>query len=300
MRARPVAAPLLCVALGMAMGCMGCKGPLAKIDAVRDALTDDDTAAILAAGEAAPACPEPFVEPPEHGCFRDMATGLGSKTGFNLKQPDQAAAATVALIVAREKRGDWVPQPDTWLALVRTGKGPGPDALRLAIARQMAAAAADVGKAIEAEADAVVLLKGIAAAIPGACATYAALGSGVKNEALPLTAMPDHSPCVQKDLGRPGGPGATYGRGTWRAAAGAVALWKDEAAALREGLSTMSGKRRSTLEAKLAGIDAATAKVTLKKVEREVGWLNDMSELHGDAGVPLELAADSGAPAPSR
>ena len=279
MRARGLPLGLLLV--------LACKGPNAKIERLRDGLADDDARDIREAGEALPTCKEPLTEPVEKGCFREIANAFGSKSGFNMKQIDQAAAATIALVVARDQHGDWAAAPDTWLASVRTGKGPGGDALRLAIAREMAAGAADVGKSVDDEKDARKLLKVIGGAIPGACATYAALGNGMKTEDFPVAAMPDHSPCIQKDLERADGPGGTYGRGTWRAAEGAVALWKDEARALHDGAEKMSGKPRATLEAKLGAIDAATAKLALKKVPREEGWLKDMAEVHGDAGVVL-------------
>ena len=275
---------------------LGCKGPMAKIERLRDGLADDDASDIREAGEALPTCKVPFTDPPEKGCFREIATAFGSKSGFNLKQIDQAAAATIALVVTRDDHGDWAPAPDTWLASVRTGKGPGGDALRLAIARQMAAGATDVAKNMVDEKDAIKLLKVVGGAVPGACATYAALGNGMKAEDLPVAAMPDHSPCVQKDLERKDGPGGTYGRGTWRAAEGALALWKEEARALREGAATMSGKPKATLEAKLAAIDAASAKAGLKKVPREEGWIQEMAEIHGDAGVSM---SDAGAQGPS-
>jgi hypothetical protein len=131
------------------------------------------------------------------------------------------------------------------------------------------------------------LLKAIGAAIPGACATYGAVGNGVDMASMPLEMMPDHSACVQKDLGRKDGPGGTYGRGAWRAAEGAVALWKDTARALKDGIGVMSGKPRATVEAKLNTIDETTAKIELKKVPREDAWIQDMSQLHADAGAPM-------------
>jgi len=132
--------------------------------------------------------------------------------------------------------------------------------------------------------------------VPGACATYGAVAGGVEAAQMPPEMTPDHSACVQKDLTRKDGPGGTYGRGTWRAAEGAVALWKDEARALRDGLAVMDGKPRATVEAKLKTIDEATAKIELKKVPREDGWIQDMAEMHGDAGVPMTGDAAAHAP----
>lgn len=268
-----------------------CKGPNAKIEALRDGLAADDATALDGASAGFPACKEPFTAPADKGCLTDLAHAFGSKSDFNGKSPDQASAASVALVVARDKRGDWlasVTGADVWLGAMRTGKGPGADSLRLAVARQMAAGAPDVGNAIDDEKDTPPLLKAVAAAVPGACATYQMLGAGADDKTMAIPDMPDHSACVQKDLARKDGPGGTYGRGKLRAAEGAVALWKDAARAVREGLAQMSGAPRATVEAKLGAIDAATAKIALKKVPREDGWIKDMTDLHGDAGVPLD------------
>jgi hypothetical protein len=275
-----------------------CKGPMAKIEAVRDGLASDDVGSVKSATDGFPICTEPFTVLPEKGCFQDIATAFGSKTGFNAKAPDQASAATVALVVVRERRGDWFSNADLWLGAIRTGKGAGIDALRLAVARQMAAAAPDVGKAIDEEKDTLPLMKAIGDAVPGACATYTALASGLDDKALPPEMSADHSACVQKDLGRKDGPGGTYGRGLFRAAEGSVALWREATAALREGLAAMGGSPRATVEAKLKTIDDATAKVALKKLPREEGWTKEMADLHADGGVPLDRTAkpDAGPP----
>jgi hypothetical protein len=265
-----------------------CKGPMAKIEAVRDGLAADDVSQVKSATDDFPACQEPFTVLPEKGCFPDIAAAFGSKTGFNAKTPDQASAAVAALVLVRERRGDWFSNADVWLGAIRTGKGAGIDALRLAVARQMASAAPDVGVAIDDEKQTLPLLKAIGTAIPGACATYTALASGIEEKSLPPEMMPDHSPCVQKDLARKDGPGGTYGHGPFRAAEGATALWREAAAALREGLASMGGQPRQTVEGKLTPIDTATAKIALKKITREDGWIKDITDLHGDAGVPLD------------
>ncbi len=262
---------------------------MAKIEAVRDGLASDEVSQVKSATDGFPVCQEPFTVLPEKGCFGEIAAAFGSKSGFNGKAPDQASAATVALVVVRERRGDWFSNADAWLGAMRTGKGAGIDALRLAVARQMAAAAPDVGKAVNEEKDTLPLMLAIGNAVPGACATYTALASGIEDKALPVEMMPDHSACVQKDLARKDGPGGTYGRGLFRAAEGALALWKETAAALREGLAAMGGRPRQTVEAKLGAIDEATKKVTLKKVARDdAGLIKEMADLHGDAGVPLD------------
>jgi hypothetical protein len=71
-----------------------------------------------------------------------------------------------------------------------------------------------------------------------------------------------------------------------------VALWKDEARALREGLALMGGKPRASLEGRLAKIDEASAKIELKRVPREDEWIRTMQDTHSDAGVSF---VDAGA-----
>ncbi len=271
---------------------------MAKIEAVRDALVSGDDAALTSATNGVPACKEP-APGAEQACLGAIAAALGSKSGFNGTSPDQASAAAVALVVARDRHGEWATAADVWLSAIRTGKGAGIDALRVAVARQMAASAPDVGKAIDDDKDTRPLLKAVAAAIPGACTTYASLGAGANEATLSLAAMPDHSACVQKDLGRKDGPGGTYGRGLLRAAEGAAAIWKDMATALRDGLGLTGGAARPVVDTKLAAIDEATRKLALKKVPRDDGWIKEMTDLHGDAGVPFDgkpaAKADAGA-----
>ncbi len=278
-----------------------CKGPMAKIEAVRDGLADENIQSVKSASDGFPVCQEPFTVLPEKGCFQGIATAFGSKVGFNAKTPDQASAATVALVTVRERRADWFSNADVWLGAIRSGKGAGIDALRLAVAREMAASAADVGTLVDDEKVAMPVLMGIGTAIPGACATYTALAAGIDPKALPPEMMPDHSACVQKDLSRKDGPGGTYGRGVFRAAEGAAALWRETAGALREGLALMGGKPRQTVEAKLLIIDDATTKLVLKKVPREDdAVIKEMTDLHGDAGVPLDGKKADAGPAPAR
>ena len=61
---------------------------------------------------------------------------------------------------------------------------------------------------------------------------------------------------MQRDLERKDGPGAKWGTGVWRATAGMVALWKDEARALRSGLEVADDLVKPALEKKLAVIEA--------------------------------------------
>jgi hypothetical protein len=89
-------------------------------------------------------------------------------------------------------------------------------------------------------------------------------GTAVEN--LPAGKRPDTALCVQRDLERKDGPGARFGlgAGVWRAAAAVVALWKDDARALRGGLDAADEVVRPALEKKLAVIEGASAAIELQ------------------------------------
>jgi hypothetical protein len=279
----------------MAVGFLGCKkSPLARLENVRDALASDEAARIAEAVDGLAPCDAPPVDG-KRPCLNAIATTLGSKDGFLATVPNQASAGAAAVILVRDHHGDWIPEPGTWLASMRAAKGPGADALRLAVAREMALNAPKIAhKAVE-ESDARAMMAGIAAAIPGSCSTYADLGAGVDEKTLPPERTSDHSPCVQRDLGRVGGPGGTYGQGLWRAAMGASMLWKEEARILHDGAAHMDGKAKERLLAELAIVDDATAKMELKAVETPQNGAFYAIGMHDDAGVPLSAAPDAGA-----
>ena len=229
----------------------GCRS---KVASLRDALLEGDGPAVSGTVDV-PTCGDA-------SCLDAVARALGAKAGFDANDPDQATAGAVALVVARDRRGDLVPDPDRWIAALTMARGYGADALRLAVAGAMADVPAPLGTTIGDEVQAAKLAHALAGALPGACDTYAMLDAGV--ERLPATKRPDASKCVQRDLERKDGPGASWGKGAWRAAAGALALWKGEARALREGLPSADPVVRAVLEAKLAIIEAATTKTELK------------------------------------
>jgi hypothetical protein len=279
---------------------------MAKIEAVRDSLEKDDTSAITSAVAGYPACADgPPVallpnqpSPRDTGCFAEIANALGSKKGFSPKPPDHAAATTVAIVLLRDGRGDWVAHSEDWLGSVKAGKGSGPDALRLAIARKMAEAAPRVGRPIEEEKDAREAMKAVAGAIPGACPTYWLLGTGTDPAKLAAEVSAEHSACVHKDLGRREGPGSSYGSGTFRALEGSLALWRETERALRLGLGNAGPGAKATIESKLKIIEPATQAIATKKVASAtpataVAFLGDV---HADAGVVLwkDAGADGG------
>jgi hypothetical protein len=196
----------------------------------------------------------------ERSCLDGYARAFGSKKGFDSNDPDQASAAAVALVVARDRRGELVPDEDHWTTALRQAHGPGADALRLAVANGMATLAPRVGKSVTDEAEAKALMHDVAGVLPGACETYVLL-AGPKAPA--ASKSPDRSACVKRDLERKDAT-APSGPGVWWAAAGMAALWKDEARALREGAALAEGPAKAALESKLEVIEAATAKMAFR------------------------------------
>lgn len=283
----------------------GSKGAMAKIDALRDGLVADDADAIKKSTSDYPTCPDvppaavPVGQPGprDKGCLSDIANALGSKIGFRAPPVDQAAAATAALVIARDGRGDWFVHADNWLTAMKTNKGAGQDALRLAVARRMAEVAPRVGRAIDDEKTAAETLAAIASAIPGACPTYHLLGAGIEPAKIPAELNADHAACVHKDLTRREGMGASYGEGTFRALEGALALWRETERALRIGLSSAEPAAKTALEKKLAVIEPATQKIATKKVDSTVAkqTVIALGEMHADAGVVLFRTKDAGA-----
>jgi hypothetical protein len=265
------------VLVGVAVTVAGCRSKMATL---RDALVDDDVTRASAAIDA------PRCEAVE--CLDGLARAFGSKNGFDARQPDQGSAAAVALVLVREKRGDVVPDADRWMAAMTLAKGEGADALRLAVAHGMAELAERVGRRIDDEKEAVSLAHDVALAIPGACDTYVLMAAGAV-DGMPPEKQPDHAPCVQRDLERKDGPGAAYGSGVWRALAGVAALWRDEARALRTGLDFTEGRVRAALDTKLAAIDAATAKMDVKRVGgSDAAWKGGLDKQHAAVGaVPV-------------
>jgi hypothetical protein len=300
MRSVAYAATMAVLVLGMG----ACKKPMAKIESLRDALARGDSAAIESATGGLPTCPDlPPVavapgasSPRDHGCLAEIATALGSKKGFSPKPPDHAAAATAAVVVTRDGRGDWLAHADSWLGTMKSGKGPGPDALRLAVARRMAEGASHVGRRLEEEAESRAAMKAVAAAIPGACPTYWLLGTDAKSISAELTA--DHAVCVRHDLSRREGMGPGYGSGLPRALEGALALWREAERALRLGASQSTGEVKTQLEQDLAIIEKATRAIATKKLEatRSQEVLDFLGEAHADAGIVLWPDAGGGAP----
>ena len=238
-----------------------------KTESVREALARDDVAAAKAVASAAECGAKETEGDRAKGCLDALAKALGSKEAFNPANPDQAAAAAVAVVLVRERRGDWVPGGDTWRLAMASAKGAGADALRLAVAIRMGEIAPRLGKRIDDDTEAAALVHEIGTAFPGACATYAKMPlDPAALAAMAPAEHPDHAPCVQKDLSRAGALGAAYGYGVWRALEAATALWKDELRALATGAALMTGKARVSLDGKVRSLDEASKRIALKRV----------------------------------
>jgi hypothetical protein len=243
------------MAAGLALGALGLPGCKSKIASLRDALAEDDQAAVENAVQGR-ACTE-------RACLDGYVGQLGGKTGFDANNPDQASAATVAVVVARDHHGEIVPDEEHWITALRQGRGPGADALRLAVAGEMAKLAPRVGTAWQDEAETTALVHDVAAALPGACEAYVALGSPA--EATTPGKLKERTACVNRDLEREGAAAdAREKRGVWNVAAGVQALWRDEAKALREGAVLAEGPTRAPLDKKLEVIEAATGKMGMR------------------------------------
>ena len=241
----------------------GC-GRGAGIEALRDAIARDD--GVASATRDAPRCHGTGTGggAPE-GCLAEIAASFGAKTGFRSDPPDQASAATAALVLVRDGHGEWVPAADAWLATVRTGKSAGVDALRLAMAQKIGESAGALPHPLAMDNDARALMRAVASSVPGACDVYAVFGAGTEVAGGPPERTLDGSPCVRKDLERPAGPQehGAYGKGFWRGAVGALTLWREAARALREGLPNADSEVRGALEAKVGALEAVLRKVDL-------------------------------------
>ena len=305
MRRLVAVAVALAMPLALVSGALpGCKPKVVAIAAVRDALASAEPNAAAEAMRTLPSCPDsPPVaiapgqpSPLDKGCLSEIATAFGSRSGFNPSPPDQAALATVAVLVARDGRADRAAHADLWLGALKGGKGVGADALRAAVSRSMEQAATTVGRRIEGEAASREVLRAVAAALPGACPTYALLGRGEDPAKLPPELGPDHAACVQKDLSRREGPGASYGAGIARALEGSLALWRETERALRLGAPAADPTLEPRIAARLAVIEAATQKIATEKLTATVApeTLGRMGELHAQAGILLWRDAGAG------
>ena len=244
------------VSLSLALA--GCRG---RLETFRDDLSLGRTAS------NAPRCSQRADLPQ---CLENAAKFFAEGAHFNPTSPDQATAAAVALLVT-DGNGAWLEGSGVWLASAKQGKGAGGDALRIAVAAALTRQSATIAYPLVTDEDATRLFLAVSRSIPGACGTYALLATGGDGETLPIADSPDHAACVQADLMRTGGPGGAYGFGRWRAAAGALALWKDAVRDLEIGTAAMSGPSKERLKTTLNSLRDATSKITVKAVDRPIG-----------------------------
>ncbi len=278
--------------LGAALALAGCSREQKNLGALKEALAHGDAAALGAATREAPTCPAaPVGTRAPAACLADIATWLGSKKGFQFGPPDQAAAGTAALVIARDGRGEWLPGPEAWRIALRAGEGAGADVLRLAVSEKMAEKLSPLARPLSTDDDARALMRAVASSVPGACETYARLGAGEEATAGPPELTAEHSPCVQKDLERSMGPKehGQYGEGLWRGAEGALALAWDVATALRQGVGSADAAVRGTIDANVARVTAALQGVVTKKLSATPAqeYAAQMSDTHADAGMPV-------------
>lgn len=289
-------------------GCKTTKAPATKIEAEKAALVSGDADKIRDATSGFQACGEqPYVAGKsvyQDTCLDTIAKELGGTETLIVTPPDNTASGVAALVILRDSRGDAFTHSDTWLNTLKTGKGAGHDALRLAVARKMEAAIPLVGKSIEGDDGARAAMKAVVGAIPGACNTYYLIGNGAPLEKMPPALTAEKSVCIQRDLSRPDRPGM-YGKGIQRALEGSLALWRETEKALRAGLSVSDDETKTILEKQLTSvIEPATRSIKTKYDDKEKALTDTLKAMNAGAGSdeagapPAIPAIPSGIPAP--
>ena len=232
------------------------------VTSLRDALVSGDSARLVSAVEGAPTRARPRAGARRTSVLGKMADWFGAKQGFLAREPDQAAARWLR---SRSRATDGASGPRTrnMVPGAAAGEGPGGDALRLAMTARMAKDAPALAHALDAEADARALMSAVSASVPGACETYALLGAGNEDRRAASRRCARITRRACRDLERVTGPNehGRYGFGVWRGAAGALALWMDAAVSLRGVIPKSDPAVAAVLNARLAVIDAAMAKI---------------------------------------
>jgi hypothetical protein len=256
----------------------GCRAPMSKIEALRDALAGSDPSAISRTVAALPGC-SPDTD--DASCLDAIASTLGSSRGFQAHPPDHAAAATVAVVVLRDRRGDRVGAPDDWLYLLADTKGPGVDTLRLAVVRAMSDGLPQIGRRLDSPDALRAAMRVVAESIPGACPRYRGRSPPASSDA------GAQERCVERDLGRLGPSSSERSTtGDARAAAGAVGLWRATVQALRRGVPQTAPSVRPAFSQALAGIEHATdALVFVPPADLARRSTVPFGDEHLDAGV---------------
>jgi hypothetical protein len=282
----------LLLAIVFLLACTGCrKTAAARIQNISDALIDRQDPAALWAD--LPKCPNPV----DGACVQALARALGSKNGFNLEAPNQATSATAAILLLRDHSGSGAVSLDTWLLVLREGKGPGADLLRLAVSARLTAVGSQVARRWSENASLKQLLFAIATAVPGACPTYGLLGAGAADESLPAELGANVSACIHHDLQRRDGPGTRYaGQPLTRVSYAATAAYTDTVRALRSGIRIATPTVQHALETAMTEIERASnaLQLDLPKSEDD-GTHAYLGQAHANAGILLWQDADAGA-----
>lgn len=234
-------------------------------------------------------------------CAESLSLAMGGKA-FNVKVPDQASASAMAILLVRDKRPSIGDDAEPWLIALKNGKGDGVDALRLATGAQLREIVPQVAKAWPKNEELRTFLKLATSAVPGACATYAAMAENTESS-LPAAKHWRISACVHRDVTRRDGPGAGFfPDGLTRSAAGARAVLNDTVRALRAGVPNASAPVRAALEELLPPIEQKldTIRLDLPAAEEDATRAY-LGKVHGEVGIELwkldggvDAAADTG------
>jgi hypothetical protein len=261
-----------------------------------------DTEAALLAGTPLPALPA--CTTPDESCANELARAFGGAT-FNAKAPDQASAGAMAIMLSRNRTGALGDDPEPWLRVLRTGKGTGPDALRLATSAQLTAIMPGIAKPWPNTPEALrAFVKEVTSAVPGVCSTYVLVSSGKADAELPALLHWRTSACLHKDVTRRDGPGAGYAPdGTHRTAAGARAVLHETVRALRAGSALARVHVRTRIEQELLMLEQRIEEIKLDLPKAEEDATREyLGKVHGDVGIELwkrDGGADAAADASS-
>lgn len=229
-----------------------------KIDDLRSALEQGDLERARSTVSDLPRCAE-VDESARSRCFTALTVAFGATDGFVTDpSPSNASAAAAATLLFRDHAGHVLPSPKVWTAVIERSNVTGAAILRLATARAMLDVKALV-TAPPTDDDAMrALLRAVAGSVPGACVTYRLLAEGKDPRTLVPELRPEHSPCVQADLARPGAAGAGFGVGLPRAVAAAQSAWRATLASLKAGASKFADPKHPRLARDIAELESAT------------------------------------------
>jgi hypothetical protein len=265
----------LCLILGTIAGC--------KKDSMRPLR---DTEAAMLAGTPLPTLPA--CTTPDETCANTLAHAFGG-AAFNAKAPDQASAGAMAIMLVRHQTAALGDDPEPWLRVLRAGKGPGSDALRLATSARLTAIMPGLAKSWP-NSDALHgFVREVASAVPGACTTYVLISSGKSDAELPALLHWRTSACLHKDVTRRDGPGAGYAPdGTRRTAAGARAILHETVRALRAGAEFARPEVRARLLQELVMLEQRVEEIKLDLPKAEADATREyLGKVHGDVGIEL-------------